>query len=90
MRSSFTPHLPPPHFPGEAPSPPEPSLSVMQPPPWTEKFAETYILECAVGEIPIPFVLDLGDLPCRLIIVYHDLAVDGLFLVDTLDNVAGL
>ena len=83
-------HLPPPHPPGERPQPKCPPLAVVKPPPGTEQLPETYILERAVREISVPFILNLCDLAGGLVVANDNLAADGLFLADALDDIAGL
>lgn len=58
-----TTHLPPPRVPGKAPTPPQPPFSVMHPPPRTEQLAKTYIDKTAIGQLAVPLILDLRDLP---------------------------
>lgn len=82
-------HLPRQRVPRETPSPPRPTLGIMHPPPRIEQLIETYIFEGAVGQIAIPLVLDLGDLPSVLVIGNSDLARDCLLLVDALHDIAG-
>ncbi len=61
----------------------------MQPPPRVHELVDTHILEGAIRELAIPFVLDLCDLARRLVIEDVDLAVDGLLFPDALYDVAG-
>ena len=60
----------------------------MDPPPWIEQLVDTHICESAVRELAIPLVLNLRDLPAGFIIEDVDLAVDGLFFTDALDDIA--
>lgn len=60
----------------------------MQPPPRAYEVVDTHILEGAVRELAVPFVLDLCDLARRLVVEDVDFAVDGLLFPDALDDVA--
>ena len=60
----------------------------MHPPPGTEKAIETHILKRAIGQLAVPLVLHFCDLSSSLVIENIDLAVNGLFLVDTLDHIS--
>ena len=83
-------HLPPPRIPGKTPHPPRPTLSIMQPPPRTKELPQTYILEGAVWKLSVPLVLQLCDLPGRLIVVDQDFASNSLLLTNAFHNVTGL
>ena len=82
-------NLPHPSIPSERPTPEQPPLVIMQPPPRVRKLIDTHILEGAIRELAVPLVLDLCDLTRRLVVEDIDLAVDGLLLADALDDVAG-
>ena len=60
----------------------------MEPPPGICKLIDTHILEGAIRELAIPFILNLCDLSRRLVIEDVDPAIDGLLLADTLHDVA--
>lgn len=62
----------------------------MDPPPRTEQLLNTYVLESAIWQLAIPFVLNLCDLSGVLIVEDVDSAGDGLLLVDALGNVPSL
>lgn len=84
-------HLPPPHIPSRAPSPPNPPFRIAHSPPWRHQLLErTHICERTIGQLPIPFILDFGDLARGLVVEDVDLAADSLLLVDAFYDVAGL
>ena len=60
----------------------------MQPPPRTTQLLRTHICERAIRQLSIPLILNLRDLPHRLVIEDIDLAVNGLLFFDTLDDIA--
>ena len=62
----------------------------MHPPPKTKELTKTYVGETAIGQIAVPFILDLGDFPRGLVVVDLDLAGDDLLFANTLDHIAGL
>ena len=81
-------NLPHPRVPRKRPAPEQPALVIMQPPPRAYEVVDTHILEGAVRELAVPFVLDLCDLARRLVVEDVDFAVDGLLFPDALDDVA--
>lgn len=63
----------------------------MHPPPRRQQLSNrTYIREGTIWQLPIPLVLDLGDLASGFVVEDVDLAADGLLFVDALHDVAGL
>ena len=61
----------------------------MHPPPGVDKLIDTHILEGAIRELAIPFVLNLCDLPCSLVVEDVDPAGYGLLFANALYDVAG-
>ena len=61
----------------------------MEPPPGIDELIETHILQGAIRELAIPLILNLCDLPRRLVVENVDLAVDRLLFLNTLHDVAG-
>ncbi len=62
----------------------------MHPPPRTEQLAETYINKTAIGQLAVPLVLNLRNLPRRLVVEDVDLAVNDLLLAEQLDDISRL
>lgn len=79
--------LPHPSVPGERPSPEPPPFVIMYPPPGAYKLIDTHILERAIREFAIPFVLDFFDL-VRLVMEDIDLAINNLLFADALYDIA--
>ena len=60
----------------------------MQPPPSTKELLSTHIFEGAVRQLAVPLILNFGDLSCALVIEDVNLTVNGLLLVDALDDIS--
>lgn len=83
-------HLPPPHIPSQTPAIPRPPFGAPQPQQRTRQETQnTYVRKGAVRQLAVPFILDAGDFPRGGVVEDPDLAGDGLFLADALDDVAG-
>ena len=88
IRDSGT-NLPHPGVPRKRPTPEQPTLIIVQPPPRIYKLIETHICETFIWELAIPLVFDFCNQARVFVVEYVDLAIYDLLHATDLHNVAG-